>query len=303
MSFKIGNAPTSWGVEEPDAETNPAWQKVLDDMSDAGYHGTELGPPGYFPTDPGRLREELAQRDLQLIAGNLMEILHNPDTTEELQKSTHFICSILQELESPYLVIIPDIAEGRVETAGQSKAARRLDADEWKVLVNTVVNCSKIAKNDYGVMAVVHPHVGTHIEFIDEIERLLDQTDPDLVKLCLDTGHSAYAGIEPLDMYRSSSERIPYLHLKDIDPSVHGKAVASGMSFWEAYSAGVFCALGSGVVDFEGLRELLREDEYKGWLTVEQDADPTGGSNPREDAAKSSEYLKDVGLSLNMVEE
>lgn len=297
MSFRIGNAPTSWGVEEPDAETNPAWQKVLDDMAEAGYDGTELGPPGFFPTDPGRLQEELAQRNLQLIAGNLMEILHDPDTTEELQKSTHFICSILQELESPYLVILPDIAEGRVETAGQSQAARRLDADEWKVLVDTVVDCSKIAKNDYGVEAVVHPHVGTHVEFIDEIERLLDQTDPDLVKLCLDTGHSAYAGIEPLNLYRTYTERIPYLHLKDIDPSVHEKAIASGMSFWEAYSAGVFCALGSGIVDFEGLRELLHKDGYEGWLTVEQDADPAGDSNPKEDAAMSSEYLKDVGLA------
>lgn len=297
MSFKIGNAPTSWGVEEPDAETNPTWQKVLDDMAAAGYAGLELGPPGFLPTDPERMGEELAQRNLQLVAGNLMEILHDPDTTEELQKATHYICSILQELKSPYLVIIPDIAEGRVETAGQYRAARRLDDDEWKVLVDTVVSCSEIAKNDYGIVPVIHPHVGTHVEFIDEIERLLDETDPDLVKLCIDTGHSAYAEIDPLDLYRTFAERTPYLHLKDIDPGAHEKALASGMSFWEAYSAGIFCALGSGTVDFEDLRELLRKDGYEGWLTVEQDADPTGDTNPKEDAIRSFEYLKDVGLA------
>jgi inosose dehydratase len=303
MSFKIGNAPTSWGIEEADAETNPPWQKVLDDMATAGYAGTELGPLGFFPTDPERLREELSQRNLQLIAGTLMDIFHDPDVAEKLQKTTHSICSLLQELEAPYLVIIAGMAEERVKTAGRSQAARRLDEDEWTVFVNTVVACAEIARNECGVIPVVHPHAGTHIEFIDEIERVLAQTDPDLVELCIDTGHSAYAGIDPLDLYRSFGERTPYLHLKDIDPGVHQKALDDGMSFWEAYSAGIFCSLGAGGGDFEALREMLQKDGYEGWLTVEQDADPTGDSDPKEDAARSFEYLKNVGLTDSTVKE
>lgn len=302
MSFKIGNAPTSWGIEQAEAETNPPWRKVLDDMTAAGYAGTELGPLGFLPTDPERLREELSRKNLQLIAGTLMDILHDPNVAEKLQKTTHRICALLQELDAPYLVIIAGMAEERVKTAGRSQAARRLDEDEWTVFVNNVVACAEVAKNEYGITPVVHPHAGTHIEFIDEIERVLAQTDPDLVELCIDTGHSAYAGIDPLDLYRSFGERTPYLHLKDIDPDVHQKALEAGMSFWEAYSAGIFCSLGAGVGDFEALRELLREDGYEGWLTVEQDADPTGDSDPKEDAARSLGYLKSVGLADSTVE-
>lgn len=303
MSFKIGNAPTSWGIEEADAETNPPWQKVLDDMAAAGYAGTELGPLGFLPTDPGRLREALAQRNLQVIAGTLIDILHDPDKTKSLQETTRRICSLLEELEAPYLVIIPGLAEERVKTAGRSQAARRLDEDEWTVFVNTVVACAEIARSEYGIIPVVHPHAGTHIEFIDEIERVLAQTDPDLVELCIDTGHSAYAGIDPLNLYRSFGERTPYLHLKDIDPGVHQKVLDDGMSFWEAYSVGIFCSLGAGGGDFEALREMLQKDGYEGWLTVEQDADPMGDSDPKEDAARSFEYLKNVGLADSTVKE
>jgi inosose dehydratase len=303
MSFKIGNAPTSWGIEKPEAKTNPPWQKVLDDMSNTGYAGTELGPLGFLPTDPGHLREELSQRNLQLIAGTLMDNLHDPDVAEKLRKTTHSLCALLQELEAPYLVVIAGMADERVKTAGRSQAARRLDEDEWAVLVNTVATCAEVARNDYGVIPVVHPHAGTHIEFIDEIERLLGQTDPNVVELCIDTGHSAYAGIDPLQLYRSFGERTPYLHLKDIDPGVHQKALDAGMSFWEAYSAGIFCSLGSGVGDFEALREMLQKDGYEGWLTVEQDADPTGDSDPKEDAARSLEYLQTVGLADSTAKE
>ncbi len=303
MSFKIGNAPTSWGVEQAGAKTNPPWRNILDDMATAGYAGTELGPLGFLPTDPGRLREEMEQRNLRLIAGTLMDIFHDPDVAKKLQMTTHSTCALLRELDAPYLVIIAGMAEERVKTAGRSQAARRLDEDEWTVFVNTVVACAEIARNEYGVIPVVHPHAGTHIEFIDEIERVLARTDPDLVELCIDTGHSAYARIDPLDLYQTFGERTPYLHLKDIDPGVHRKALDAGLSFWEAYSAGIFCSLGSGVGDFDGLRELLRKDGYEGWLTVEQDADPTGDSDPKEDAARSLEYLKSVGLVDNTAEE
>lgn len=296
MKFKIGNAPTSWGVEQAGAETNPPWQKVLDDISAAGYMGTELGPLGYMPTDPGSLREELARRGLQLIAGTLMDALHDPGASERLQEATRSVCSLLQALDAPYLVIIDSIVGDRIQSAGQTRVAARLDKDEWSTLVDNVVSCARIARNDYGVIPVVHPHAGTHIEFIDEIELLLGQTDPEVVGLCMDTGHSAYAGIDPLSFYQAYKDRIPYIHLKDLDPGVHRRALESGMSFWEAYSASVFCSFDAGVTDFAKLGELLLEAGYTGWLTVEQDADPTGDSNPKDDAVVSFEHLKQAGL-------
>lgn len=297
MSFKIGNAPTSWGVEQANSETNPPWQKVLDDMSAAGYEGTELGPLGFMPTDPGRLSEELAKRNLQLTAGTLMDVLHDPHAAERLQETTRSVCSLLQSQDAPYLVIIASIMDGRLQTAGRSWAAPRLEGGEWDTLIDNVISCAKISKNEYGITPVVHPHAGTHIEFIDEIELLLGQTDSELINLCIDTGHCAYAGIDPFSLYETFKERTLYLHLKDLDPNVRRRALETGMSFWEAYSANIFCSFGAGVSDFRKLGEMLVKNDYQGWLTVEQDADPLSGSDPGEDAIVSLEHLGQAGLA------
>lgn len=297
MNFKIGNAPTSWGVEQANADTNPTWQKVLDEMFSAGYEGTELGPLGFMPTDPGRLNEELTKRNLQLTAGTLMDVLHDPHASERLQETTRNTCSLLQALGSPYLVIIASIMDGRLQTAGRSLAAPRLDGGEWDTLIDNVVSCSKIAREEYGITPVVHPHAGTHVEFIDEIELLLGQTDSELVKLCLDTGHCAYAGIDPFSLYETFKDRTPYLHLKDLDPEVRRRALETGMSFWEAYSASIFCSFEDGVSDFRKLGEMLRDTGYRGWLTVEQDADPLSASDPGKDAIVSLEHLIKAGVA------
>ena len=125
---------------------------------------------------------------------------------------------------------------------------------------------------------------------------MLSCLDPDLVSLVIDTGHFRYAGIDPALAIREYDRRVGYVHLKDVNPEVLALSRRDGMSFWNAYSAGIFCVLGTGCNDFRAVKESLATINYDGWLTVEQDSDPAGTSVPRDDAVRSLSYLRAMGV-------
>ncbi len=143
---------------------------------------------------------------------------------------------------------------------------------------------------------MLHPHAGSYIEFEDEIERVLDDTADDGLQLCIDTGHFAYAGVEPVRFLAEHRDRTPYLHFKDIDPIVHQKVVSDGVAFFDAITLGVFVPVGQGVVDFNALAAELKNG-FDGPGTIEQDRDFRSPTTPLEDAKASLDYLRSLGLT------
>ncbi len=294
--YRIGNAPTSWGVERPDGPGNPPWSRFLDEAAAAGYAGVELGPLGYLPTDPGVLAAALASRNLDLTAGYVLDKFWSRSDHDEIVAQARRVCSLLQSQGARNLVLISAIVEERTRTAGRSDAARRLDAAEAAQFAATIGELTQIAA-DHGLVAGLHPHAGTHLEFEDEIDRVLDSEQAADCGLVIDTGHLTYAGIDPVRFTAERAGRVRYVHVKDIDAAVLARMLAAGADFWEAYAAGVFCVLGTGVVDFAAFRDALAGGGYDGWLTVEQDADPGGQSVPIDDARRSLAFLRDQGLA------
>ncbi|MCB1502238.1 MAG: TIM barrel protein [Bauldia sp.] len=142
-----------------------------------------------------------------------------------------------------------------------------------------------------------HPHIGGYLEFGDEIDAALADLPEDLVGLCLDTGHQAYAGMDPVALYERVAPRVRYFHFKNIDAERHRRAVEQEMDLFAAIAAEVFCPLQSGVVDFGRLKQSLEAHGYGGYATIEQDSDPRSGGRPAEDAAASLRYLKEIGLA------
>jgi inosose dehydratase len=296
MQVSVANAPTSWGVEDPEDRANPSWADVLDDVAGAGYAGVELGPLGYLPDDSSVLRLELERRRLQLVAGYLFKPFHTPEGLSDAVEVARRTCRLLADAGATYLVLIQGFTPERERAAGRPGAARPLADDQWRTMIEGVHRLARVTI-EYGLVPCFHPHAGTHVEFEPEIERLIEETDPDLVSVCLDTGHCAYAGVDPVDVYRRHSGRIAYFHLKDIDqPRLH-TALASSLSFDEAVAARVFCPLGEGVVDFAGLTAALNETDFHGWATVEQDRLPTDSGTPAAHAAASMRHLRSVGLA------
>ena len=146
----------------------------------------------------------------------------------------------------------------------------------------------------YGLTVVFHPHADTHIQDEDQIEALLDQTDPQLVQLCLDTGHHAYRGGDPVKFFTNHSARIPYLHLKSVDADLQKKCKARGLPFALAVAEGVFCEPSQGAVDFRAFRDALKRVDYRGWAIVEQDMFPAPSDKPLPIAKRTRAYLKQI---------
>jgi inosose dehydratase len=163
--------------------------------------------------------------------------------------------------------------------------------------MTTLKELATVAWNEYGLSPVLHPHVGGYLEFEDEIDAALADLPEDLVGLCIDTGHTAYAGVDPIALYRRASRRVRYLHFKNIDGARHQHAIDRQLDLFTAISEGVFCPLSAGVVDFREVGRALREGSYTGYATLEQDSDPRAGAFPQKDAIASLQFLREIGIT------
>jgi len=150
---------------------------------------------------------------------------------------------------------------------------------------------------DYGLTVGIHAHAAGFMDFEPELERLLDEVDEDILKICFDTGHHSYAGFDPAAFMERHMDRISYVHFKDIDPEVKADAIAKGTGFYDACGQGIFCNLGQGDVDFPAVRRILLDAGFEGWCTVEQDCDPTLDVSPVDDARANREYLDSIGFN------
>jgi len=296
MSIKIGNAPCSWGVEFADDPRNPSWETVLRECKAAGYDGIELGPVGFMPEDPVELSEALDKHGLELIGGVLFRPFHDAVQWGDVMDGAVRTCRALRAHGAEHFVLIDSISPRRAPTAGRPHEAERMDTDEWKAYVGRLERIARMGYEDYGLTASIHPQAGGFCDFLPEIEQLLDAVDPEIMRLALDTGHSHYAGFDPVPVMKTYIDRIDYVHFKDVNPVVKQTVIADRTNFYDACAQGIFCNLGEGETDFDAVRELLVETGYDGWCTVEQDCDPAGETSPLSDAIANRDYLKKMGF-------
>jgi inosose dehydratase len=296
LTISLGNAPCSWGVEFAQDPRNPPWTRVLDECREAGYRGIELGPIGYMPEDPAVLADALAARGLTLIGGVVFRPFHDAQKWDEVKDAALRTCRSLTAHGARHLVLIDSISPRRAPTAGRPEEAEQMDDAEWRGFVSRLRDVARMGAEEYGLTVSIHPHAAGFIDFEPEVERLLGEVDPALLKICLDTGHSHYAGFDPVAFLKRHMDRVAYVHFKDIDPEVRARVVANRTGFYDACAQGVFCNLGKGMTDFPAVRRLLIEHGYDGWCTVEQDCDPAGPTSPLADARANCEYLASIGF-------
>ncbi|MBK8438727.1 MAG: TIM barrel protein [Rhodobacter sp.] len=297
MTIRIGNAPCSWGVEFAGDPRNPGWETVLKDCAEAGYTGIELGPVGYMPEDPARLAEALARHDLTLIGGVVFRPFHDPAAWDDVLDAATRTCKALVAHGARHLVLIDSISPRRAPTAGRATEAEQMDPAEWAAFRDRIATVARIGVEDFGLTVGIHAHAAGFVDFEPELERLLDQVDEKILKICFDTGHHSYAGFDPVAFLRRHIGRVSYMHFKDIDPKVKAHAIANRTGFYDACGQGIFCNLGKGDVDFPAVRQILLEAGFQGWCTVEQDCDPTLDVRPLDDARANREYLTSIGFN------
>jgi inosose dehydratase len=308
MALRVGNAPCSWGTLEFDqtkGEQVP-YGRMLDELVETGYTGTELGDWGYMPTDPAVLRDELRRRGVAMLGAFVPVRLRNPAAHDAGVAVALRIARLLAAVASepkPYLVLAGQNGTHPVRTlnAGRITSAMGLSEADWRNFAGGANRIARAVLDETGIRTVFHHHCAGYVETPDEIAKFLELTDPSLVGLVFDTGHYAYGGggcdaASGLERFR---ERVWYVHLKDCDPRVAARARREGWDYFQALRGGVFCELGKGCVNFPAALRWLEDRDYRGYVLVEQDVLPGMGA-PRESARRNREYLSSIARSASV---
>jgi inosose dehydratase len=183
----------------------------------------------------------------------------------------------------------------RTNNAGRIKPEMGLTEIDWQIFAKGAEYVAAEVKKHTGLRTVFHHHCAGYVETAEEVDQLMQRTDPELLGLVLDMGHMLFGGGNPLEVLKKYSNRIWHVHFKDCDAQIAEKSRINGWNYFQSVSAGVFCELGKGAVDFPSILSYLKESHYDGWIVVEQDVLP-GMGNPKECAARNRQYLSSLGL-------
>ncbi|MFF2908294.1 myo-inosose-2 dehydratase [Paenibacillus sp. NPDC057934] len=291
--FQLGVHPINWvGEDVKEHGNDTTYEQILDDIQSLGLKGTEMGRK--FPTDLALLKEELAKRDIQLVSQWKSVLFSDPAYREQELEAFREHAKFLQSMGSK--VISTCEVGGSLHfdprrTPNESEVIR-LDEAGWASLVEGLNAAGRIAQ-EYGLKLTYHHHGGTAVESPEEIDKLMELTDPQAVYLLFDSGHALYGGANPLDVLRKHYDRVAYVHLKDVRPALLEQARADGVDFVTCIRRGVFTVPGDGCIDFTPIIGELVSRNYTGWALLEGEQDP--GEHPaREYAEKALRYLESL---------
>ncbi len=298
--IKVANAPCSWGVLEFDLEGKAAgYIQVLDEMAETGYAGTELGDWGFMPTNPAELRHAVHSRGLSLLGAFVPVRLKDPRSHPAGVEAAVRTACLLAEAEgdTPFIVLADDNGKDpiRTQNAGRIQPGQGLTDDEWRIAAEGAEKVARSVKQEAGLRTVFHHHCAGYVETPAEIDMLMQLTDPDLLGLCLDTGHYRFGGGDPLNCLRRYFNRIWHVHFKDCQPFLADQSRTQGWDYFASVRNGIFCELGKGEIDFKAFKTELEKLGYTGWIVVEQDVLPGMGS-PKESALRNRKFLAGLGL-------
>ncbi|MEU4210544.1 sugar phosphate isomerase/epimerase [Streptomyces sp. NPDC026206] len=292
--IRVGSAPDSWGVWFADDPAQVPWERFLDEVSEAGYEWIELGPYGYLPTDPARLRDETGRRGLKVSAGTVFTALHRgPSVWDETWAQVARVAGLTRAVGAHHLVVIPSF--WRDDRSAEIIESPELTAEQWRHLNTGMERLADEVMGRYGLSIAVHPHADTHIDTEAHVERFLDATDPGLVNLCLDTGHYAYCGGDSVKLIKTYGERIDYLHLKQVDPAVLADVTGRGTAFGPAVRQGVMCEPPRGIPALEPVLTAAQGLGVDLFAIVEQDMYPCPPDRPLPIARRTRAFLRSCG--------
>jgi inosose dehydratase len=287
--IRIATAPMNWNSDDlPDLRPRIPLEQVLEEMAEAGYEGTEYGTG--FPSEPVALRRLLSRHRLALASNFCWVSLEDrARQAGEIGRALD-VARTLSALEVPELILGMRGDARRLQLAGKvpGDGNAGLSREAWPVLADGVHELAT-ACEPLGVRLAVHPHAGSFVETRAELETLLGLTDPAALGLCVDTGHLAYGGADPVEVTETHGSRVRYVHLKDVDPRILHICHSNGLGFLGALRSYVFCGLGGGAVDLDRFFRALRAAHFSGWLVIEQDTSP---DPPFETAKRNRDFLR-----------
>ena len=298
--IKIANAPCSWGALEFELEGKSlGYRQVLSEMEETGYEGTELGDWGFMPVNPQELKKTLSEKNLQMLGAFVPVALAKEEVHAAGIELALKTAGLMYDAgyKNAFIVLADEngSVNERTINAGRITPEFGLTESQWKTFAAGAEKVAQAVKDKFGMRTVFHHHCAGYVETPNEVDKLMELTNPELLGLCLDMGHYAFGGGNPVEALKKYYHRIWHVHFKDFDPKVGEAAKKNGYDYFKSVAEGVFCELGKGIVDFNSIVKILNEKGYDGWIVVEQDVLPGMGS-PKKCAANNRHYIKSLGL-------
>jgi inosose dehydratase len=297
--FRIGIAPISWVNDDiPGLGDHHTQDQVLSEMASIGYISTEMGR--LFMQDPPALKAKLEEHGMEL-ASKFVGTLFSDATRleEELQSFSEWV-KYLKEMGCEYVITceMGGSMHWDPRRSPEDMDIQRLTDNEWESLVGGLHRAANLCQEN-GMQLVYHFHAGTVVETAEEIDRLMEMTDPNLVHLLFDSGHALYGGYDPLKLLQKYGDRIKYVHLKDVRGDVLEYIRKENIDFRTAVVKGLFTVPGDeeGCIDFASIFKELIERNYDGWMIVEAEQDPAV-AHPYKYAKMAKEYIDSTIISI-----
>jgi len=287
VTAKIAGAPISWGVcEVPGWGHQMSQERVLTEMTELGYSACEFGPLGFLPVEAAGRVAVLAEHGLSAVGGFVPVVLHDAHHDPKPE--------IRAELEV-FKAAGADVMVLAASTGNDGYDERPvLTDDEWNTLFTNLTELEALAA-EFGVRAVIHPHVGTIVESESDVSRVLAGTT---IGFCLDTGHMLIGGADPVEFARAHATRVTHVHAKDVNLALANRVKSGEITYYQGVVAGMYVPLGQGDVDVAGIVRSLETAGYSGWYVLEQDnvisEEPAEGAGPYLDAKASVSYLRSL---------
>lgn len=287
---KLAIAPIAWTNDDlPDLGAENTFEQCISEMALSGFTGSEVG--NKYPKDPKLLKHMLDMRGLR-ICNQWFSSFLTVKPFEEVEKE---FTAQLDFLEAMGADVIGPAEQGHsiqgVQDAPIFKEKPIFTNAEWRALADGL-NKLGAAAAERGMKLCYHHHMGTGCQTLEEVDRLMEMTDPALVWLLYDSGHFSFTGEDPVQALKRYISRVGHVHLKDIRPEVLQKVRNEHTSFLDAVRAGAFTIPGDGMIDFPSIFAVLEEHNYRGWMVVEAEQDP-GEANPFEYAKRARSYIRE----------
>ncbi|MDM5197097.1 myo-inosose-2 dehydratase [Fictibacillus enclensis] len=296
QSISWGIAPIGWRNDDiPEIGAENTLSHLLSDIVVAGFEGTEVG--GFFP-EAHVLNKELQLRNLR-IAGQWFSSYIVRDGVEEVSQAFHKHCEYLKEVHATVAIVSEQTYS--IQGTGKNVFTEKpsFTDKEWNQLCQGLNELGKIA-DQYDLKLVFHHHMGTGVQTLAEVNRLMENTDSNYVHLLYDTGHIYVSDGDYMSLLNKHMDRIKHVHFKDVRQTVRDQCHQVGRSFLQSFLAGMFTVPGDGCIDFTKVYNKLLESDYSGWIVIEAEQDPSI-AHPLEYALKARKYIDKELLPLNML--
>ena len=286
---KLGIAPIAWTNDDmPDLGKENTFEQCVSEMALAGFTGSEVG--NKYPKDPEVLKKALELRGVEICNQWFSSFLITKPF-EEVEKEFRAQLAFLKAMGAKVI----GASEQSYSVQGQLDTPifghkYEMNDQEWDTFCTGMNKLGKIAKEEYGIALTFHHHMGTVVQSLAEVDRMMENTDPEYVSLLFDTGHFTYCGEDPLEVVKKYVHRIKHVHLKDIRPEVVEQVKKENMSFLAGVRAGAFTIPGDGCINYDPIFKVLEEAGYEGYMVVEAEQDPTK-ANPLEYAIRARKFI------------